>query len=426
MQRSSNESRGDLDRLGFFNFGDLARPKYERSTRGMNDLRKHWSLRDDVIFLNHGSYGACPQVVLDFQRELQRELEREPVHFFEHRYEPLLLESLNALANFVGAKLEDLGFVTCATVGVNTILRSLDFAPGDELLTTNHAYNACKNVLEFVAQRSGARVVVAQVPFPLSDEEQVIDAITSCISPRTKLAMIDHVTSPSGLIFPLEKILPLFQAREIDVLVDGAHAPGMFELNIDALDPAYYVGNCHKWMCAPKGAAFIRVRKDRQAQIRPLALSHGANSARTDRTFFQREFDWFGTNDPSAVFSVPTAIDTLRGMVPGGWSEIYRRNRELVLQGRALLMDALRLTEEPAPDSMIGTLVSLPLPGAPHLVQWGPTMLDQLHAQLFDAHKIEVPIGSLPPNGTRVIRISAHLHNTIDDYKALARALAEN
>jgi isopenicillin-N epimerase len=289
------------------------------------------------------------------------------------------------------------------------------------LLTTDHAYNACKNALDFVAARSGARVVVAEVPFPLESPTAVVNAVMKSVSRETRLALLDHVTSPTGLVLPVPRLIAELAARDVEVLVDGAHAPGMLPLNLQTLGASYYSGNCHKWLCAPKGAAFLWVRRDRQAAIRPLTISHGANARRPDRSRFRLEFDWTGTVDPTAWLTVPRALEYVGSLVTGGWSALMARNRELALEARRLLCDALG-TPPPCPDEMVGSLASLPLPdGSTSEIVW--RRLDPLQRRLFDGWSIEVPVMSWPAAPRRLVRISAQLYNSRSHYVRLAEAL---
>lgn len=381
-----------------------------------------WPLDPAVTFLNHGSFGSCPLAVQEFQHELRGRIERQPVQFFVRDLEELLDWARIRLAKFLGGKAENLVFVPNATSGVNAVLRSLDFEPGDELLVTNHEYNACRNALDYVAQRTGAKVVVAKIPFPLGSTEEVIEAVMGAVTWRTRLALLDHVTSQTGLVLPIEFLVRELNARGVDTLVDGAHAPGMVKLDLHSLNAAYYTGNCHKWICAPKGAAFLHVRADRQERIRPLVISHGANSARKDRSRFLIEFGWMGTHDPSAVLSVPKAIEFMRSLRPGGWDEVMNHNRDLALAGRRVLCDALSISP-PSPDEFIGALASVPIPDArSSKPSKNPLYLDPLQDRLLEEFHIEVPIIPWPAPPKRLLRISAQLYNSLPQYEQLAGA----
>src|SRR5580698_6202617 len=281
---------------------------------GDNSLRRpaadprHWLLDPKTIFLNHGSFGACPRHVLKCQGEWRSQIERHPVQFLVRELENYLDATRECLAQFAGANPDDLAFVPNATTGINTVLRSLKFKPGDELLVTNHEYNATRNALDFAAKNFGARVMVARLPFPFHKRDELMEAVLKQVTSRTRLAVLDHVTSQTGVVMPIQSLVEELNRCGVEVLVDGAHAPGMVPLNLNQLGAAYYTGNCHKWLCAPKGVAFLHVRHDKQKSIRPLVISHGANSKRTDRSRFQLEFGWQGTSDPSAALSVPEAI----------------------------------------------------------------------------------------------------------------------
>jgi isopenicillin-N epimerase len=410
MQRAVNEALGTTNNSALL----LDQPAVDPRT---------WMLDPKVVFLNHGSFGSCPIPVLEFQKEILARMERQPVQFLARELEPLIDQARGALAQFLGANPDNLVFVSNATGGVNTVLRSLQFKPGDELLVTDHEYNACRNALDFVAERAGAKVVVATVPFPVASANAIIDAILSCVTPRTRLALLDHVTSQTGMVLPIARVISELNQRGIETLIDGAHAPGMVPLNLQTLGATYYTGNCHKWLCAPVASGFLHVQPDRQKFIRPLSISHGARTPRTDRSGFLIEFAWTGTHDPSAVLSVPEALRVMGTLLPGGWPEVMSRNRELALAGRKILCDALNITA-PCPDECIGSLVAVPLPdavGGPKPVS--PLYLDPLQDTLRNEYAIEIPVIPWPAPPKRLIRISAQLYNSIPQYQLLACAL---
>jgi isopenicillin-N epimerase len=313
--------------------------------------------------------------------------------------------------------------VTNATGGVNAVLRSLAFGPGDELLTTDHAYGACRNALDFVASRSGARVVIVQIPFPVASPDAIVEAVLTRVTPRTRLALLDHITSPTALVLPIERLVQELAGRGVEVVVDGAHAPGMVPLDLRALGAAYYSGNCHKWLCAPKGSAFLWVRRDRQQDVRPLTISHGASVTRAERSRFRLEFDWTGTADPTAWLTVPRAIEYLSSLLPGGWPALMARNHELALEARRLVCRAAG-TPPPCPDDMVGSLATIVLPDGPTRdIAWRRP--DPIQRRLFDGWGIEVPVMSWPAAPRRLVRISAQLYNRIDHYATLADALGK-
>mgnify|MGYP002620588566 CR=1 FL=1 len=389
---------------------------------GGSRFRELWPLDPEIDFLNHGSFGSCPIKILDEQTELRMLLEREPIRFLDNELERRMDDARSVLAEFLGGRAEDLVFVPNATAGVNAVVRSLEFGPGDELLTTDHEYNACANVLRFVAERTGAKVVTAHIPLPIRDPGEVTQRILDCVTPRTRLALVDHVTSPTGLIFPIEAIVRALNERGVDTLVDGAHSPGLTPIDLDGLGAAYYTGNCHKWICAPKGAAFLHVRSDKQHLIRPHIISHGHNTPRTDRSKFLIEFGWTGTGDPSAMLCVPGALRFMKGLLEGGWPAVMGANRALALRAREIVGAALGV-EPIAPESMIGPMASFVLPDHDGEPVMPPIRFDPLKIALEREHRIQIPIFPWPQHPKRMIRLSAQLYNDIGQYDRLAAAL---
>jgi isopenicillin-N epimerase len=386
-----------------------------------HELLTRWMLDPGISFLNHGSFGACPREVLAAARRVRERIEREPVRFFVGELEPLGDEARAVIGAFVGAHADDLAFVPNATAGVSTVLRSLELSPGDELLTTDHAYNACKNALDHAAARAGARVVVARVPFPVSGPDAVVAAVLAATTPRTRLALIDQVTSPTALVFPVARLVAALAARGVDTLVDAAHAPGMVPMAIDGVGAAYTTGNFHKWTCAPKGAAFLHVRRDRQAEVRPLAISHGANSPRRDRSRFRLEFDWTGTADPTPFLCVPDALRFLASLSPGGVAGVMADNHAKAVAARRMLCAALGI-DAPCPDDMLGAMASVPLPPFPEVAVEGAPF-DPIQEALFQRFQIEVPVFPWPSPTARMLRVSTPPYVDLADVERLVDAL---
>lgn len=390
----------------------------------MNDLSQLWSLDPGVRYLNHGSFGACPRAVLEAQAELRGRLEAEPARFFQREAPQLAERARAALAELVCARPQDLVFVSNATEGVNAVLRSLPLASADALLTTNQAYNACANSLRFVAERVGARVDVASLPFPLERAEQVERAVLDAVRDDTRLVLLDWITSPTGLILPVQRLVSALRERGVAVLLDGAHAPGMLPMDLTALDADYVTGNCHKWCCTPKGAAFLWVRPELQHEVRPVVISHGANAPESERSRFQMEFGWTGTDDPTAMLVLPEALQVMAGLFEGGWQALQAHNHELVLWVRDRLCEVLDVPP-PAPDDMLGSLAAVPLPDAPSARRRQALETDPLQDRLFFEHHTEVPVSSWPAPPQRLLRVSAQAYNRRQDYEPLLTALPE-
>ncbi len=378
------------------------------------ERRSHWTLDPSVTYLNHGSFGACPAAVLAAQADLRREMEREPVDFLDGSLPARLEAARVELSAFVGAEPADLVFVPNATTGVNAVLRSLRFEPGEEILVTDHTYAACRKSADFVARRAQARIVVAGLPFPVETDEQILAAVMNRVSPRTRLALLDHVSSPTPLILPVAGLVRELRGRGVERLVDGAHAPGLIPLELSKLGADYYTGNAHKWLCAPKGAAFLHVRADRQGDLHPTVISHGYPSG------FRAEFDWTGTCDPTPWLCIPAALRAIGSLLHGGWSEVMARNRALVLEARALLLTRLGVAA-PCPAHMLGAMASIPLPAPASAAARAAPDTKAIHHWLR-TRGIEA---WLYPEPVPLLRISAQLYNNLDQYQRLATLLLE-
>jgi isopenicillin-N epimerase len=402
--------------------------------------RSDWLLDPGVTFLTHGTFGSCPRPVLERQTQLRADLESRPISFLDYELEDRLDAARAPLAAFLGARPMDVAFIPNATTGVNTVLRSIKLEPGDEILTTDHEYNACQNAARAAAHDAGASVVVARVPMPVASPDDVVEAITAAAGPRTRIAMFSHVTSATALVWPVERIVNALAERGIETLIDGAHAPGQVPVDLDQLERrglTYYTGNCHKWLCAPKGSGFLWVRPDRQHTIQPLVVSHAANAGRRERSYFIQAADWTGTLDPTPYLCVPAALDFMGGLLPGGWPELMVANHRLCLAARDALTAALG-SPPMAPADMIGAMAVVRLPDGmqpppPQVAADAPAGAtygqDELRNVLFERDHIEVPVYLWPPvpqaepPALRLLRVSAQVYNTLADYERLAQAL---
>jgi isopenicillin-N epimerase len=380
------------------------------------NIRSLWMLDDQVDFLNHGSFGARLRAVHEAQIRWRERMEARPVEFLDRRLPELLSEAKDTVGGFLGMQRDDFGFTNNATDGVNAVLRSLRFEPGDELLTTNHVYEAVRRAMRHLAGRSGATVIEVDIPLPLCDPASIVDAIDGAITDRTRLLVIDHITSPTAVLFPVEAIIKRCAARGVDVLVDGAHAPGMIELDVERLGAACYAGNLHKWICAPPGAGFLWVRKDRQRDVHPTVLSLRQGDG------FANEFSWQGTRDVSSWLAVPDAIrgmDNLNG--PGSWPQVMRHNHELAVWVQGMLGEVWGVQPLTPPNgSMLGSMVSLDAPAA---ARRRFQTREALQARLYADYRIEVFV--LEWQGRWLVRPCCQVYNTPEQYRRLASAVLE-
>jgi isopenicillin-N epimerase len=369
--------------------------------------RSEWGLDPDFLTVNHGSYGATPLVVLAEQDRWRKRMEAQLTRFFFLEVPKALRDAAATLALFLGAAADDVVFVPNATTGANAVLRSLRLEPGDEILHVSHVYNAVRNTIAHVAEQAGAKAVVADIPFPRPETAAIVKNVERAIGRRTRIAVIDHITSPSGMVMPIAEIVRLCHAAGVPVLVDGAHGAGQVALDLRQLDADWYVGTCHKWLCAPKGCGFLYARADRRAELHPVTISHGYGGG------FTTEFDWTGTMDPSAYLSLPAAIGFFERL---GGLALMERNRRLAAEAATLLADALR-TEVGVLPEMAGSmgLVRLPL---------------DLEAKRSEAVRVRQALQAAgtdapvhPLDGALWLRLSAYAYNELADYRRLAALL---
>ncbi len=371
-------------------------------------VRHEWPLDWSFLTVNHGSFGAAPRVVLAAQRDWQRQLEAQPSRFMRAVLPQALRQAADRLAAFVGADGKDIAFVDNATTGCNAVLRSLRLQPNDEIIVLAHGYGAVRNTVRFVCERAGAHMVEAAVPFPRPDTDTIVRNIAARLTDRTRLAVVDHITSGSALVLPLARIVTVCHEANVPVLVDGAHGPAQVTLNLRELGADWYAGNCHKWLCAPKGSAFLHAAPERQQDLHPTTISHGFAKG------FLQEFDWTGTRDPSAYLATPAAIDFHARL---GGDALQARNITLAAEATSLVARRLN-TEVGATGALAGAMgmVRLPLP-VPATLAVSTEVRERLLAAGTDA--------PTHVHGDALwLRLSAHAYNEIEDYERLAEVIA--
>ena len=377
----------------------------------MAELRDLFLLRPDVVFLNHGSFGACPRPVFEAYQDWQLELERQPVEFLGRRFEELMRQAREALGSYVGADPDDLVYIPNATTGINTIARSLSLEPGDEVLATDHEYGALDRTWQFVCARRGAHYQRQPVPLPVESAEEVVEAIWSGVKERTRVLFFSHITSPTAVTFPLAELVGRAREAGIITVVDGAHAPGQVVLDLETLGADFYVGNCHKWMMTPKGSGFLHARKPMQSLLEPLVVSWGWGREAPQVSHFVDAQQYQGTRDIAAYLAVPAAI---RFMEEHDWPAVRRACRELVCRARRQVADLTGLAPV-IPDAVafFAQMAVLPLP---------PGDGAALKRRLYDEFAVEIPI--VVWNEQQFARISVQGYNTWRDVEALVEGLA--
>ncbi|MTI10262.1 aminotransferase class V-fold PLP-dependent enzyme [Curvivirga aplysinae] len=386
------------------------RDQNEPITETGHAVRDYWLLEPDISYLNHGAFGALAKDVHDVANNWRILMERQPSEFIREILRPNLRKTADFLGNYVGAQGEDIVFVDNASTAINAVLRSLVLLPGDEVVTTNHAHETVLRTLEFICERAGARLHIATIPFPIEEPDDAVDAITDRLSPRTRLVVIDHITSLTGLALPLQNILDECSERAIPTLVDGAHAPGQVNLNIEKMGCGWYVGNAHKWLGAPRGSAFLWTQQDLQARVRPTTISNFISDGYT------AAFDWPGTKDFSSYLSIIAAIEFRARF---GEEKIAEYCQDLIIKAADYLSTVLDV-ERGAPNNMTGFMTSFAWPGKDKA-----TLENVNNIRLILRNEYQVEVEPKIINGKIWIRICAYIYNEMDDYKKLARAVQD-
>ena len=383
----------------------------------IENLSALFLLRPDVTFLNHGSYGACPRPVFEEYQRWQMQLESQPVAFLDpaRGLSGWMRDARVAMAGELTTHPDNIVGLTNATAALNIVAQSLDLKPGDEILTTDHEYAALDKTWVYVARRSGAKIVAVSVPLPLTSESQFTESLLAAITPQTRVIFLSHITSATALVFPIERILAEARARGITTVIDGAHTPGHIPLNLDALGADFYAGNCHKWLMAPKGSAFLYVRPDLQSMINPLVISHGwtadaAEPGPFGNTAFIDRLEMQGTRDPAAWLTVPTAI-AFRAQ--HGWGRVASQCRSLVQDTARRVAAMTGLAPLSSPEFCAPQMASMPVPTCD---------TDQLKSNLITSYGIEIPCFQWQDHC--IVRVSAQGYNTQAQMDYLVDALA--
>ena len=383
-----------------------------------DNLARQFLLRDDVVFLNHGSFGACPQPVFAAYQGFQLELERQPVAFLGRDLSERMRLPRVALAAELGTDVDNVVGVTNATMGLNIVAQSLPLQEGDEILTTDHEYSALEKTWAFVTRRTGAKVVVVSVPMPLVSEAAFTETLLAGMTDRTRVLFLSHITSPTALVFPIERAIAEARKRGIWSVIDGAHTPGHIPLNLDALGADFYSGNCHKWLMSPKGSAFLHARPDVQGLIDPLVISHGwtadsklpgAKGAFGNSPFIDG-IEMQGTRDPSAWLAVPSA---LQFRADNDWTSIADHCRQLAQETARRIGELTGLAPLSSPEFSAPQMVAIPVPALEDPLKF--------HDMLLERYGIEIPVFNWQKHS--IVRLSVQGYNSQRQMDILVEAL---
>lgn len=384
-----------------------------------DNLARQFLLREDVVFLNHGSFGACPRPVFETYQHWQLELERQPVEFLGRNLTETMRVPRIALSAELGTAPDNIVGLTNATTGLNIVAQSLDLKPGDQILTTDHEYSALEKTWAYVARRTGAEIVVVKVPMPLLTEAQFTDTIISGMTERTKVLFLSHITSPTALLFPIERSIAEARKRGIWSVIDGAHTPGHIKLDLDAIGADFYSGNCHKWLMTPKGSAFLHARPEVQGLLNPLVISHGwtadskqpgAKGAFGNSPFIDG-IEVQGTRDPAAWLTIPAALDFRRD---NDWTSVAAHCQQLAQDTAARLGELTGLAPLSAPQFCAPQMVAMPLPECD---------VEAVKNDLLNKYNIEIPVFKW--QDTCIARVSVQGYNSRPQMDLLLTALTE-
>ena len=369
-----------------------------------------FSLDPEVTYLNHGSFGACPKVIFDNLVSFQKKLEFEPVNFLDNHLYQYLKESRSALSNYINCDRDDIAFFPNPSTALNTLIRSLDLDSGDQILTTNHEYGALDRTWNFISKKRGCEYIKLDIEIPFTDKQKFIDSFKNAINSNTKVIFLSHITSATALIFPVKEIIDLAKQKNILTIIDGAHVPAHIDLDIKKLDPDFYCGACHKWMCSPKGVAFLYVKKEYQNMIEPLVVSWGYEAEKPSDSQYLDYMQWQGTNDMSAYLTIP---ETIKFLNENDWKERAKECRELNLWAKNEICEKLN-TYSLGNDEFLGQMTTIAF-------DFEDTINQKI--EFYNKYKIQVPF--IKWNNKTFFRISSQVYNSKDDFEYLIKSLID-
>lgn len=369
-----------------------------------------FNLNKDITFLNHGSFGACTKKVMNEYIQYQYQLENQPVDFIEKKVPKLLALSRSKLADFLNTSSNDIVLLDNPTTAINEVIRSLQLDRGDEIITTDHEYGAMDKAWEFITEKKGANYKRVELPFPIESSKDIFSTIVNSISQKTKILFISHITSPTGIIFPVEDLCKYARENNIITIIDGAHVPGHIQLDIKDLNPDFYIGTCHKWLCTPKGVSFLYVRRNFQDSIDPLIIGWGWRNYDSNLSEFINNHEWWGTRDMSAYFCLPSALKMhqTKEMIDG---RMHCQSKIPIIRD---IVNDITSQMEICPNNMLGQMASMVMPNIDHV---------NLKTTLINEYKIEIPVFKW--KNMSILRVSYQVYNTEKDIEKLSTVLTK-